>query len=527
MKAYAILDGGGVKGAALVGCLKAAEEEKINFIGYGGTSAGSIVALLACVGFTADELREILINEIDFTKFLSDGGKDLNKLKTLPDNLKSKLSMARYYISNWRRLQRIKKEFGLYEAKLLEDYLEEKIKKRLPPHGEKSITFDSLKWLELPLLKIVASDLHSNKPIIFSASGRDDPNEGVVDQFSGSVIDAVRASMSYPFVFKPFTIGNRHYVDGGLSSNLPLFLFERERQQNGLPVIAFDLVTEKTDRTSEAHFSAFCSDIVTTALDSTEVLFRDTLSNVHYVEVKIPEDIRTLDFSLSSKQRQRLYEIGFNTAMAFFAKQRPQWKVAENRVKEIQAVHALPHLVKPVLEAAARSFAEYKKNSYRHSLNMLEKVRAYVMLPTPDDELMVVYHHGMDNDSDSNLSIALKAGAPGKVWISQKRAPKIMDLSKLETLYEIWGFTEDQKNRIPKDRKAVLAVPIFNLGKAVFDSEKVENYNLMGVFCIDTATPFRNTGWFDREDASVLKRPVLKEAQKWAEILSRILRVGG
>ncbi len=35
MRAYAILDGGGVKGAALAGCLKAAEELGIEFAGYG------------------------------------------------------------------------------------------------------------------------------------------------------------------------------------------------------------------------------------------------------------------------------------------------------------------------------------------------------------------------------------------------------------------------------------------------------------------------------------------------------------
>lgn len=51
MKAYAILDGGGVKGAALAGALAAAEHNGIEFAGFGGTSAGAIVALLACVGY--------------------------------------------------------------------------------------------------------------------------------------------------------------------------------------------------------------------------------------------------------------------------------------------------------------------------------------------------------------------------------------------------------------------------------------------------------------------------------------------
>ena len=56
MKAYAVFDGGGVKGAALAGALTAAEQEKIEFQGYGGTSAGSIVALLASIGYTGKEI---------------------------------------------------------------------------------------------------------------------------------------------------------------------------------------------------------------------------------------------------------------------------------------------------------------------------------------------------------------------------------------------------------------------------------------------------------------------------------------
>ena len=60
MKAYAVLDEKDVKGAALAGGLKAAEEHGIDFEGYGGTSAGSIVAALACIGYRAEELRSVL-----------------------------------------------------------------------------------------------------------------------------------------------------------------------------------------------------------------------------------------------------------------------------------------------------------------------------------------------------------------------------------------------------------------------------------------------------------------------------------
>ena len=85
MKAYVILDGGGVKGAALAGCLEAASEHGIEFVGYGGTSAGAIVALLASVGYSGDELKRIMIEEVKFSDFLDDQGLALDRLKQIPD----------------------------------------------------------------------------------------------------------------------------------------------------------------------------------------------------------------------------------------------------------------------------------------------------------------------------------------------------------------------------------------------------------------------------------------------------------
>lgn len=73
MKAYGVFDGGGVKGTALAGCLAAAQDEKIEFQGYGGTSAGSIVALLAAVGYSGHELGGILV-DLEFTELMDDEG---------------------------------------------------------------------------------------------------------------------------------------------------------------------------------------------------------------------------------------------------------------------------------------------------------------------------------------------------------------------------------------------------------------------------------------------------------------------
>ena len=53
------LSGGGAKGAAHIGVLKAFEEEKIKINYIGGTSSGSIVATLYAAGYTADDIYYI------------------------------------------------------------------------------------------------------------------------------------------------------------------------------------------------------------------------------------------------------------------------------------------------------------------------------------------------------------------------------------------------------------------------------------------------------------------------------------
>ena len=50
------LSGGGAKGAAHIGVLKAFEEEKIEINYIGGTSSGSIVATLYAGGYKADDI---------------------------------------------------------------------------------------------------------------------------------------------------------------------------------------------------------------------------------------------------------------------------------------------------------------------------------------------------------------------------------------------------------------------------------------------------------------------------------------
>src|SRR3954467_8736055 len=53
---FAIFEGGGAKGIAHVGALQAIEENALDIIGVAGTSAGALVAVLAAIGFDANDI---------------------------------------------------------------------------------------------------------------------------------------------------------------------------------------------------------------------------------------------------------------------------------------------------------------------------------------------------------------------------------------------------------------------------------------------------------------------------------------
>ena len=65
-----VFEGGGVKGIAYVGALEKLQERNIlqNVTRVGGASAGAINAVLLSLGYTLDEMNEIMA-DLDFNNF--------------------------------------------------------------------------------------------------------------------------------------------------------------------------------------------------------------------------------------------------------------------------------------------------------------------------------------------------------------------------------------------------------------------------------------------------------------------------
>ena len=192
------LKGGGVKGIAYAGALKVLEKAGIynGIEKVSGTSAGAIVAGMIAVGYSGEEIEE-LMHGLDFRKFK--GG--------------------------WNPL-RILTKYGLYNGDYILNFIHDFLNKS--PKGLKhNATFKDLKNAGCRDLIVFASDL--NVHTIAEFSDHKTPN--------CIVAEAIRASMSIPLFFKAWKfsngIPNDHlYVDGGLVYNYPLSFFDKPRFHN-------------------------------------------------------------------------------------------------------------------------------------------------------------------------------------------------------------------------------------------------------------------------------------------------------
>ncbi len=158
MKIGLTLSGGGARGIAHIGVLKALEEFNVRIDCVSGTSTGALIGALYSYGYSAEKILDTVIS----TKIFS----SLRPAWT------------------WTGLVNIMN-------------LQELILKLMPENS-----FDALK---IPLT-IAATNL----------------NKGCAEYFaSGNLITVILASCCVPVIFAPVQLNGQHYVDGGITDNLP------------------------------------------------------------------------------------------------------------------------------------------------------------------------------------------------------------------------------------------------------------------------------------------------------------------
>ncbi|MEL6863541.1 MAG: patatin-like phospholipase family protein [Bacteroidota bacterium] len=199
--------GGGAKGIAHIGVLKVLEEEGIYPDYITGTSIGSIIGGLYAIGYDAKAL-EYLAHTTPWAEYFS----DQFDRPDLP--IEERAISNRYQLSFPVENRKIKLPTGLvsgHKIALLLSYHTRHV------HG--IYDFDSL---PIPF-RCIAADFENGEAVVLK---------------SGSLSNAIRASMSIPSVFEPVEIDNKLLIDGGVIRNLPV---EDAIDMGADIVIAFDI----------------------------------------------------------------------------------------------------------------------------------------------------------------------------------------------------------------------------------------------------------------------------------------------
>jgi NTE family protein len=235
-----VFEGGGVKGIALVGGLSAAEEAGVErWTNLAGTSAGAIVACLVAVGYKAERLHEIM-QPLHYTKF-ADYGWPGQLRGFLWNQFRMRGLAPGLFFEHWLAKQ-------IADSPLAQDVGETELRfKHLVRDLPGGLSEDEQRRARYRL-QVIASDLTGGRMLVLphDIAGLALTKGGPpIEPDELLLVDAVRMSMSYPYLFAPVTLWEHDkpyfIVDGGLLSNFPIWLFDAHSRPPARPTWGFRL----------------------------------------------------------------------------------------------------------------------------------------------------------------------------------------------------------------------------------------------------------------------------------------------
>jgi NTE family protein len=190
-----VLSGGGAKGASHIGVIRALEEEGIPIDYITGTSMGAIIGGLYAIGWSTEQMEEVILSD-DFAKWVDGKISDEYRFFFKQPNPNASWLSLRFNIDS---VFRHKMPVNLVSPFVMDFVFMELYS---AAGAAAQYNFDSL----FVPFRCIASDVMENKAVSLK---------------SGNLGNAVRASMTFPFVFKPIRIDGKLLFDGGMYNNFP------------------------------------------------------------------------------------------------------------------------------------------------------------------------------------------------------------------------------------------------------------------------------------------------------------------
>jgi len=271
-----VLSGGGAKGMAHVGVLKVLEEVGIVPDYITGTSMGSLVGALYAIGYTADEMEEVLTT-VSWNDLLSD-----------------KVSLREITIEE-------KPYYGRYLAELPMDGIKIGL-----PRGALDGQMISELFSRITLSVHDQNDF-SEFPIPYAALAVDLPTGRKIVLDQGSLPVAMRSSMAIPSIFTPVTIDSLLLVDGGLIRNFPV---QEVREMGADVVIGINVGGGFND---QEDIKTLADVLINASFIYSNV---NTLEDKKYVDLLIEPDLRTYSTS-DFVSADSIIQLGYRSALNY------------------------------------------------------------------------------------------------------------------------------------------------------------------------------------------------------------------
>ncbi len=316
-RADLVLSGGGVKGIGLVGAVVALMDGGYQAQRVSGTSAGSIVgAILAAASIgdqmTSDEVKDLALG-LDYRKFADPG-----LLESVP-----------VVGPSWALLRGT----GIYRGDYARDWVRSQLKQLgVNTFGDLAIDDDRLPEEQRYKLVVTVADVTTGQLVRLPWDYRRvyglDPDEQ-------PVADAVRASMSIPFLYRPIELTSAAdltstLVDGGLLSNFPIDSLDRtDGKMPRWPTFGVTVLPnlpQGNDKVIPAlaplHLlgpPSLLEEVITTVLVGRDQAYLN-LPWVSARTIRVDSTaVGFLDFDISKIQTQALYEKGYAAAQEFLS----------------------------------------------------------------------------------------------------------------------------------------------------------------------------------------------------------------
>lgn len=194
-----VLSGGGAKGLTHIGVIRALEENNIPIDYITGTSMGAIVGSLYAMGYSPDEMIELLSSDA-FKRWYSG-------------------EIEQEYVYHFKKNN---PNPGFFDIRFSLGDSVQQVKTTLLPSSVVDPIQMNLAFLNLYAQATAACEGNFNRLFVpFRCIASDVHNKKQLVMRQGDLGDAVRASMTFPFMFKPIKINGVLAYDGGIYNNFP------------------------------------------------------------------------------------------------------------------------------------------------------------------------------------------------------------------------------------------------------------------------------------------------------------------